>query len=156
RLSYRDLSHLGEFEALTRLHDGTTGAQRAAVEREVQQFIEEHGLREGLPGADRRAPLAASRLSEPARQLLEQHRVWWRDTDPVVAGPRTLLPGDTFAGVKAEPVPARGKVMYQIDPEGWGRSVRAPFTVEVHSGTVAGGGVAAFRGTLTPRHFELV
>src|SRR5262249_5235609 len=78
RLNYRDLSPLGEFEALARMHDGTTGAQRAAVEREMQQFIEEHGLREGLPGADKRAPLAGARLSEPARQLLDQHRVWSR------------------------------------------------------------------------------
>ncbi|MBO0868331.1 MAG: aminoglycoside phosphotransferase family protein, partial [Micromonosporaceae bacterium] len=155
RLSYRDLSHLGEFEALTRLHEGSTGSQRAAVEHEVQRFIEEHGLREGLPGADRRAPLAGGRLSAPARDLLDQHRVWWRDSDPVVAGTRTLLSGKTFAGAKVEPVPAPGKVYYQIDPEGWRESVRAPFTVEVRSGTVARG-VAEFHGTLRPRHFELV
>src|SRR5207253_1131447 len=52
RLSHADLAHAGEFDALARLHAASAGPARDALAADLGRFIERHGLRDGIPGAD--------------------------------------------------------------------------------------------------------
>ncbi len=153
RLSHTDLVHAGEFDALARLHADTPAADRPALEHELNQFIEEHGLREGVAGSDTRTDLLKSRLSEPARDLLDQQRPWWHDSDPVTAGTREFLQ-HTSAAARIEPIPARGADHFRIRPDGWSRDA-APFSIEIRSGDVPNGRIAEFTGSKRDGHFIL-
>ncbi|MEJ3743598.1 toxin glutamine deamidase domain-containing protein [Actinomycetes bacterium KLBMP 9797] len=156
RMSHADLVRLGEFEALGRLHAQSTGAQRAAIEAELNRFVERHGLREGAPGAAERAAQARRHLSEPVAALLDEQRAWWRDSDPAVAGTVRMLTASTLTRATITPVPVRGGTAFRVEPEGWRATGRPSFTFEVRSGTVPDGRVAEFRGSGEKKHFVLV
>ncbi|MFD0819723.1 hypothetical protein ACFQ0D_15725, partial [Micromonospora zhanjiangensis] len=155
RPSHGDLVRLAEFDALARLHEHLTGPERAAVEAELGRFIERHGLREGMPGADVRNVMARRHLSDTAAGLLDDLRDWRRDSDPVVAGTRKLLVDRHHDGARITPVRVRDQQHFRVEPNNWVGEGRASFTYELRSGDVPGG-VARFEAGGLQQHFVLV
>ncbi|MFG2042848.1 toxin glutamine deamidase domain-containing protein [Dactylosporangium sp. NPDC048998] len=161
KLSAGDLAKVGEFQELVRLREGISGPRRTEwVDREIGLFIERHGLRDGLPGADHRAELVGRHLSEPQRAALREYRAAWRDSDPPRALARHILAEGRLANAKLEPLglgTAEFRDVYRVDPKGWARDSRLGFTVEIESGRPAkAGALAEITGTDLARHFRLV
>ena len=87
--------------ALADLHQAANTAEQRTIATEViQQFIEEHGLRDGQPGADVRVDTMRRHLDDAARQLLDEQRAIALAPHPTVALAQAVLTGDQFPGVR--------------------------------------------------------
>ncbi len=156
RLSQHDHARLGEFDALARLRDHTGGAERASLDVDLRRFIDEHGLREGMPGEPARGRLVDRELSEVGRRTLDELRGVAEAGDPAVATVRDHVTHDPVDGMRTRPVAVRGRDVFKVFPKGWRAEGRAGFSYELKSGEPAGDKVAEFRRTAIDRHFDLV
>ncbi len=155
-----DRASVGEFEAMARLRDrANSQREHSLLDKQIAQFIDEHGLRDGVPGADRRAGRFGEQLSDPARAILDGHRDVEHATDRARALARKLFESGHRGGATIEPVVDRDGAfhdMYWVKPDGWEKQWRMGFTVEIESGHVQGDRHVDIVGTDVPQHFKVV
>ncbi len=155
-----DRASVGEFEAMARLRDrANSQREHSLLDKQIAKFIDEHGLRDGVPGADRRAGRFGEQLSDPARAILDGHRDVEHATDRARALARKLFESGHRGGARIEPVVDRDGAfhdIYWVKPDGWEKQWRMGFTVEIEAGHVRGDRHVDIVGTDVPQHFKVV
>ncbi len=158
----RDTFEVTHLRTLLDRLPGATDVERDHLNKAVQRWIEEHGLREGMFGATARRQLIDPLLSRDAAAQLDGLRTIEHAADPAVATIRKALHESTTwklgvgrgtADVSAVRLPDRD--MFRLSAKDWRAEGRAGVTFQIKSGRPTHGELVGFRVTRLRSHYVL-